>query len=80
MLIWCLKHVKHFVLTLSTRGSFVSEKGFLKLYTMTLFSFPLGGSVDVVENRTKYQGYKNIYFLQYHTLTVIHFMHGGGAC
>ena len=38
---------------------------------MILFSFPLGVCVDeVVEIRTNYQGYKYVYFLEYHTLTV----------
>ena len=47
---------------------------------MILFSFPLDGCVDeVIDNRTNYQGYKYVYFLQYHTLTVIHFMNGEGA-
>ena len=42
---------------------------------MILFSFPLGGFVDeVVDNGLKYQGYKYVYFLQYHALTVIHFI------
>ena len=48
---------------------------------MILFSFRLGGYVDeVVGNRTNYQGYKYVYFLQFHTLTIIHFMNGKGAC
>ena len=48
---------------------------------MILFSFPLGGCVDkVVENQTNYQGHKYVYFLQYHTLAVIHFMSGEGVC
>ena len=46
-----------------------------------LFSFPLGGCVDkAVDNRTGYQGYKYVYFLQYHTSTVIHFINGKRAC
>ena len=36
---------------------------------MILFSFLFGGCVDeVVDNRTNYQGYKYVYFLQYHTV------------
>ena len=51
------------------------------MYTMILFSFPLGGCADdVVDNLANYQGYKYVYFLQYHTLTVIHFMNSEGAC
>ena len=81
MLIWCVKHVKDIILTFSISGSFFSEKECLNLYTMMLFSFPLGGCVDeVVDNRTNYQGYKYVHFLHYHTLTVIHFMNGRGAC
>ena len=53
----------------------------LNLYAMTLFSFPLGGCVDeVVDDRTNYQGYKYVYFIQYRTLTFIHFVNGEGAC
>ena len=81
MLIWCLKHVKDFILTFSVSGSFFSEKEFLNLYAMTLFSFPLGGCVDeVVDDRTNYQGHKYVYFIQYRTLTFIHFVKGEGAC
>ena len=77
MLIWCLKHVKDFILTFSIIGSFFSEKGFLNLCTMILFSFPLKGCVDEVdENRTNHRGYKYVCFLQYHTLSVIYFMNG----
>ena len=47
---------------------------------MILISFPLGGCVDeVADNQTNYQGYKYIYFLQYHTLRVIYFMNGEGV-
>ena len=46
MLIWCLKHVKGFVLMFSISLTFFSENEFLNLYTMIIFSFPLGGSVD----------------------------------
>ena len=81
MLIWCLKHVKDFILTFSISGSFFPEKEFLNLCTMILFSFSFGGCAnDVVDNRINYQGYKYVYFLQYQTLTVIHFMNGEGAC
>ena len=81
MLIWCLKQLKGFYLKSSISGSFFSEKELLKLYTMILFSFPLVGCFDeVVNNRTNYQGYKYVYFFQYHTLTVIHFMDGEGVC
>ena len=46
-----------------------------------LFPFPKGECVDeVVDNWTNYEGYKFVYFLQYHTLAVIHFMNGEGAC
>ena len=56
-LIWCLKHVKDFMFTLSVSGSFFSEKYFLNLDTMTLFSSHLGGCVDEVDdNWTNYQG------------------------
>ena len=76
-----LKYVKDFILTFSISRSFFSEKEFLNLHTAILFSFPLGGCVDeVVDNRTNYQGYKYVHFLHYHTLTVIHFMNGRGAC
>ena len=48
---------------------------------MILISFPLGGCVDeVLHNRKNYAGNKYIYLLRYHTLTVIHFMNGEGAC
>ena len=48
---------------------------------MIRFSFSLGGCVDeVIDNRTNDQGYKYVYFLQYHTLAIIHFMSGEGAC
>ena len=81
MLIWCIKHVKDFIFTFSISGSFFSKKEFLNLYTMILFSFPLGGCADyVVDNLANYQGYKYVYFLQYHTLTVIHFRNSEGAC
>ena len=61
-------------------GSF-QKKFFLNLYIIILFSFPLGGCIDeVVDNRTNYQGYKYICFLQYHSLAVIHFMNGEGSC
>ena len=81
MLIWCLKHVKNFILTFSISGSFFSEGKYLNLYTMILFSFPSGEYVDEVgDNGTHYQGYKYIYFIQYHTLTVNHFKNGEGAC
>ena len=48
---------------------------------MILFSFPLGRWADeVVDNRANYQQYKYVYFLLYHTMTVIHFMNGEGVC
>ena len=51
------------------------------LYFEYYDSFPLGGCVDeVADNRTNYQGHKYVYFLQYHTLTVIYFMNGEIAC
>ena len=74
MLISCLKQVKDFILTFSISGSFFPEKEVLNLYTMILFSFPLGRCVDeIVDSRTNYQRYKYVYFFQCHTLTVIHF-------
>ena len=76
MLIWCLKHVKDFILTFSMSGIL-----FRKNFTMILFTFPLGGCVDeFVDIRTNYQGYKYGYFLQYHTLTVIYVINGGEDC
>ena len=81
MLIWCLKQLKDFILKFSISESFFSEKKIWNLYTMIHFSVLLGGCVDeVVYNRTNYQGYKYVYFLQYHTLTVIRFMYGEGVC
>ena len=57
ILIWYLKQFKDFILKFPISGSFFSEKEFLNLYTMILFSFPLGGCVDeVVNNHTDYQG------------------------
>ena len=35
---------------------------------------------EAVDNRRNYQGNKNVYFLRYHTLTVINFMNGEGVC
>ena len=64
----------------SVSESFFSEKQLLNLYTMILFSFPLGRwAVEVVDNRTNYERYKYVFFLQYHTMTVIHFMNGKGV-
>ena len=58
-----------------------SGKEFLNLYVIIFVSFRFGGFVhEVVDNWTNYQGYNYVYFLQYHTLTVIHFMNGEGAC
>ena len=54
MLIWCLNQVKDFILKFSISRSCFSDKEFLNLYTMILFSFPLGGYVDeVVDNQKK---------------------------
>ena len=62
-------------------GSFFSEKFFLNWYSMILVSFSHGGCVDkVVDNRTNYQGYRYVYFLQYDTLTVISIMNGEEVC
>ena len=48
---------------------------------MALVSFPSGGCADTVANNlTNYQGFKYVYFLQYHTMTVIHFINGEGVC
>ena len=72
---------KYFILKFSISGSLISEKEFLNLYTLILVSFPLGGCVDeAAHSRTNYQGYKYVYLLQCHTLTVISFMDGGGVC
>ena len=72
--------IKDFILKFSISGSFFPEKESLNLYTMMLFSFPVGGCVGkVVDNRTNYQGNKYKYFLQYRTLTVIHFMNDEGV-
>ena len=58
MLICCLKQFKYFILKFSISGSFFSEKGFLSLYTMILFSFCLGGCVDeIANNQTNNQDY-----------------------
>ena len=78
MLICCLK-VRDFILKFSISGSFFSEKEFFNLYTMRLFS-SAECVVEVVDNRANYQGYKYVYFLPYHTLTVIHFMNGERVC
>ena len=79
MLIWCFKKFKDFILSFSISGSFFSEKQFSNLYTMILISFPLGGCDDeIVDSLKNYQGCKRVYFLQYHTLKVIHFMNGEG--
>ena len=81
MLNWRLKQVKYFILKFSISGSFFSEKESLNLYTKILVSIPLCGCADeVVDNRTNYQGCKYVYFLRYHTLTVINFMNGQGFC
>ena len=54
MLIWCLNQVKDFILKFSISRSCFSDKEFLNLYTMILFSFPLGVYVDeVVHNQKK---------------------------
>ena len=80
MLNWWLKQIKDFVLNFSKSGSFFLEKEFLNLHTMILVSCSPDGCVDkAAGNRTNYQGYKYVYFLQYHTLTVIGFMHGKGV-
>ena len=80
MLNWWLKQIKDFILNFSKTGSFFLEKEFLNLYTMILVSCSPDGCVNkAVGNRTSYQGYKYVYFLQYHTLTVIGFMHGKGV-
>ena len=58
MLICCLKQFKYFILKFSISGNFFSEKGFLSLYTMILFSFCLGGCVDeIANNQTNNQDY-----------------------
>ena len=64
----------------SMSGKFFSEKEILNSYSMILFSFPLDGCVDeVVSNQTNHQRCKYIYFLQYRTLTVSHFINGEGV-
>ena len=71
MLIWCLKHVKRFYPYVFSKWKFLFRKRiFESLYYDTFFfSF-----------QKNYHGYKYVYFLQYHTLTFIHFMNGEGAC
>ena len=65
MLIWCLNHVKEFILKFSISGSCFSDKEFLNLFTMILFSFSLGGYVDeLLTIRKNYQEYKYLHFLQ----------------
>ena len=60
---------------------FFSEKNILNMHTMILVSFPSGGYVDEpVDNQKIWQGYKYVYFIRYHTLTVINFMNGEGVC
>ena len=45
------------------------------------FSFPLDGCVDgVVHYQTNYQRYKYVCFLQYHIMTVTHFMNVERVC
>ena len=53
---------------------FQKKKEFLNFYTMILLSFPLGRCFDeVLNNRRNHQGYEYVYFVWYHTLTIIHF-------
>ena len=81
MLVSCLKQVKDFILKFSRSGRFFSEKELLNLYTMKLIGFCSGRFVDEDGgNRTNYQRYKYVSVLQYHTLTLIHFMNGEGVC
>ena len=83
MLIWCLNQFKDFILKIRQVEFFFRERIFeLVLYTIALVSFPSGRCLDVVfDNRTNHQGYKSVYFLQYHTLTVIiYFMDGEEVC
>ena len=48
---------------------------------MMLVSFLSGGFVDeAVDNRANDQGYKNVYFLWYHTFTGISFINGDQVC
>ena len=55
-LIWYLKQFNDFTLKFSISGCFSSEKQFLNLYTMIVFSFPLGACVDdVVNNLANYK-------------------------
>ena len=53
----------------------------MNLYTAILVSFLSGGCVDeVVDNWADYQWYEyDVYFLQCHTLTVIHDINGEGV-
>ena len=81
MLIWSLKQVVDFILNFSINGSFFSEKEFFNLNTMILVSFPSCGCIaEVFDNWENFEGYKYVYSLQHHTLTVIYFMNGEGVC
>ena len=45
-----------------------------------LISFPSGEFFDeLVDNQKDYQGYNYLYFLRYHTSTVINFVNGEGV-
>ena len=77
MLVWCLNQVKDCIFEFSRRGRFFSEKEFSNLYTIIFASFRLDGCVDDDgDNWKNYQGYKYVYFLQYHTFTFIHSLNG----
>ena len=79
MLNWWLKKVKDLILKFSI--NFFSENEFLNLYTMTLASFPSGGCVnEAVGDRANFQRYNYVYFLRYHTLTVISLIISEGVC
>ena len=68
-----------FIFKFLISGSFFTEKEFLNLYRIMLISFPSGEFVDeLVDNQKDYQGYNYLYFLRYHTSTVINFVNGEG--
>ena len=51
------------------------------LYTYTCYYIHTVCIDEIVNNQANYQGYEyDVNFLQYHTLTVMHFKNGEGVC
>ena len=82
MLTWCLRQITDFTLEFSLNGKFVFTKRIFGLNIIVRVCFPLIACVDeVVNNQASDQGHEyDVYFLQYHKLTVINFMNGEVVC